>query len=50
LLAALDRIEQSSTLPRYIPEKFLRLYVEAKRKEHAALIEDVFPTELDFYL
>jgi glutamine synthetase len=50
LLAALDRLEKSATLARYLPEKYLRLYSELKQKEHAALTADVFPIEYDFYL
>jgi glutamine synthetase len=50
LLAALDRLERSATLAKYLPERFLKLYVELKRKEYAVMIENVFPAELDFYL
>jgi glutamine synthetase len=50
LLAALDRLEKSSTLAEYIPEKYLKLYSEMKQKEYAALMEEVFPVEYDFYL
>jgi glutamine synthetase len=50
LLAALDRLEKSSTLAAYIPEKYLKLYSEMKQKEYAALMEEVFPVEYDFYL
>ncbi len=50
LLAALDRLEKSSTLAAYLPEKYLKLYSELKQKEYAALMEEVFPVEYDFYL
>jgi glutamine synthetase len=50
LLAALDRLEKSSALAAYLPEQFLKLYSELKRKEYAVLMEEVFPVEYDFYL
>ena len=50
LLSALERLEQSCALPVYIPANFLRLFGELKRKEYAALIEDLFVREFDFYL
>jgi glutamine synthetase len=50
LLSALERLEHSSLLPAYIPTKFLQLFSELKRKEYAALIEDLFIREFDFYL
>ena len=50
LLAALARTEQSALLARYLPQEFLRLYVELKQKEYAAAMEQVFPVEYDFYL
>jgi glutamine synthetase len=50
LLAALERLEHSALLSAYIPPKFLRLFAELKRREHAALIEELFVQEYDFYL
>ena len=50
LLAALDRLEQSSLLAEYIPARFLKLFAELKRKEYAAVIEELFIQEFDFYL
>jgi glutamine synthetase len=50
LLAALERLEHSSLLSSYIPRNFLQLFAELKRKEYAALIDELFVRELDFYL
>jgi glutamine synthetase len=50
LLAALERLEHSSLLSTYIPGKFLQLFAELKRKEYAAVIEELFIREFDFYL
>jgi glutamine synthetase len=50
LLAALDRLEQSTALAEYIPARFLKLFAELKRKEYAAVIEELFIQEFDFYL
>jgi glutamine synthetase len=50
LLAALERLEHSSLLSTYIPGKFLQLFAQLKRKEYAALIEELFSREFDFYL
>jgi glutamine synthetase len=50
LLHSLDRLEQSTNLSGYIPERYLRAYAELKRSEYAALMERVLPCELDFYL
>ncbi len=50
LLHALDRLERSGILTRYIPERYLRAYTELKRSEYGALMERVLPCELDFYL
>jgi len=50
LLAALERLEHSSLLSSYIPTQFLQLFAELKRKEYAALINELFVRELDFYL
>jgi len=50
LLAALARTERSPLLARYIPERFLRLFVELKQQEYAAAMAGIFPVEYDFYL
>jgi len=50
LLAALERLEHSSLLPAYIPQKYLALFAELKRREYAAVIEELFTREFDFYL
>jgi glutamine synthetase len=50
LLAALTRLEKSSALAAYLPGQFLKLFSELKQKEYAALMEEVFPVEYDFYL
>jgi glutamine synthetase len=50
LLHSLERLERSVVLSRYIPERYLRAYAELKRGEYAALMEQVLPGELDFYL
>jgi glutamine synthetase len=50
LLGALERLEHSSLLSAYIPSRFLQLFAELKRKEYAALIEELFIPEFDFYL
>ena len=50
VLAALDRLEQSSLMRQYIPARFLALFAELKRKEYAAFIEGLFTQEFDFYL
>jgi glutamine synthetase len=50
LLAALDRLEKSAGLAKYLPEQYLNLYSELKQKEHAVLMAEVFPVEYDFYL
>lgn len=50
LLHCLERLEKSALLSRYIPERYLRAYAELKRGEYAALMEQVLPAELDFYL
>jgi len=47
---ALNRLEHSELLARYLPPKFLRLYAELKRGEYAELIEPIFVREYDFYL
>jgi glutamine synthetase len=50
LLAALACLERSSLLPAYIPQRYLQLFAELKRKEYAAFIEELFIQEFDFYL
>jgi glutamine synthetase len=50
LLQSLDRLERSALLARYIPERYLHAYAQLKRGEYAALMEQVLPGELDFYL
>ena len=50
LIVALDRLEQSALLSRYIPAKFLKIYSESKRGEYFELLEDIFPREYDFYV
>lgn len=50
LLAALERLEHSSLLAAHISPKYLQLFAELKRKEYAAMIEDLFIREFDFYL
>jgi glutamine synthetase len=47
---SLERLEKSALLSRYIPERYLRAYAQLKRGEYAALMEQVLPGELDFYL
>jgi glutamine synthetase len=49
LIVALDRLENSKLLARYIPARFLQVYSEVKRGEYADLLEQVFPREYDFY-
>jgi glutamine synthetase len=50
LLAALERLAHSNVLSDYIPRNFLQLFAELKRKEYAALIEEIFAQEYNFYL
>ncbi len=49
LIVALDRLERSSALAKYIPARYLRVYSEVKRGEYGELIETVFNREYDFY-
>jgi glutamine synthetase len=49
LLAGLDRLEQSSILPSYIPRQYLQAYAQHKRGEYEALFEEILPQELNFY-
>ncbi len=50
LLASLDRTRKSTLLAHYLPQRFLELFSELKRKESAALLQDILPAEYDFYL
>ena len=50
LWAALDRLAASDALARYIPKRYLEAYAHLKRGEFAALLDDISPRELDFYL
>ena len=49
LIVALNRLEKSELLARYLPARFLSLYGEVKRGEYGDLIEQVFSREYDFY-
>jgi len=49
LIVALDRLERSELLSRYIPAEFLKLFCHTKRGEYLELIEEIFPQEYDFY-
>ena len=49
LIVALNRLEKSELLARYIPARFLSIYSEVKRGEYGDLIEQVFNREYDFY-
>jgi glutamine synthetase len=49
LIVALDRLERSSVLAKYIPARYLKVYSEVKRGEYGALIDTVFHREYDFY-
>ena len=49
LLVALDRLEKSSLLAKFIPARYLRVYSQVKRGEFGDLIETIFNREYDFY-
>jgi glutamine synthetase len=49
LWAALDRLEASQELARYIPARYLEAYAHLKRGEFASMLEDISERELDFY-
>jgi len=49
LIVALDRLEKSSTLAKYIPSRYLNVYAQVKRGEYGELIDTVFSREYDFY-
>ena len=48
-MVALNRLEKSELLAKYLPARFLSLYAEVKRGEYGDLIEEVFSKEYDFY-
>jgi len=50
LWAALDRLSASSVLARYFPKRYLEVYTQLKRGELEALLEEISPRELDFYV
>lgn len=50
LLAALERLERSELLARYLPRRYLEAYAQVKRGEYQDLFEEILPVELDFYL
>ncbi|HUX72461.1 MAG TPA: glutamine synthetase family protein [Steroidobacteraceae bacterium] len=50
LSAALERTAKSAELAQYLPQRFLELFCELKRKECAALMQEILPAEHDFYL
>ncbi len=49
LLVALDRLEASRQLAKYIPARYLKVYSEVKKGEYGELIDTVFNREYDFY-
>jgi glutamine synthetase len=49
LMVALNRLEKSQLLAKYLPARFLRLYGQVKRGEYGDLIDEVFSREHDFY-
>ena len=49
LMVALNRLEKSELLAKYLPARFLSLYAEVKRGEYGDLIDEVFSREYDFY-
>jgi glutamine synthetase len=49
LIVALNRLEGSSSLAKYIPARYLKVYSEVKRGEYGALVATVFNREYDFY-
>jgi len=50
LFAALERTRTSRVLGDFLPPKFLELFAELKRRECAALMQDILSVEYDFYL
>jgi glutamine synthetase len=49
LIVALDRLEGSSVLAKYIPARYLKVYAQVKRGEYGELVDTVFNREYDFY-
>ena len=49
LIVALDRLEGSSVLAKYIPARYLKVYAQVKRGEYGELVDAVFNREYDFY-
>ena len=49
LIVALDRLEGSSVLAKYIPARYLKVYGQVKRGEYDELLDAVFNREYDFY-
>jgi glutamine synthetase len=50
LIVALNRLERSSLLAKYLPARYLKVYSEVKRGEYGDLIDTVFNREYDFYV
>lgn len=50
LFDALERMRNSALLARYLPRRFLEAFHELKRKEYAAVMQEIVPVEYDFYL
>jgi glutamine synthetase len=50
LAAALDRLERSALLARYIDPAYLRVYAAVKRAERARFLEHISQREYDWYL
>jgi glutamine synthetase len=49
LIVALDRLEASRELAKYIPARYLKVYSQVKRGEYSELLDIVFNREYDFY-
>ena len=49
LIVALDRLERSNVLAKYIPARYLKVYAQVKRGEYGELVDTVFNREYDFY-
>lgn len=49
LLAALERLQDSESLARYLPTRLLRAYAELKRSEYASLFAAIVEPEYDLY-
>lgn len=49
LIVALDRLEASRELAKYIPARYLKVYSQVKRGEYGELLDAVFNREYDFY-